>query len=158
MKRRAVTILLTLAGIALIAVAAPAAVAQAAVSNTTIAVHVDFAGTSSWSSAGAFADEGWVAPLSQRFGSPFGPSPEWTAHEEILFVGRAGSFTIRQQALMVDMSPVLSTGTSHWVVWSGTGTYAGLRGHGTAAVEVHWDVGTLDVAVVGTFDLHDPMR
>ena len=158
MQHRAATIVLTLAGIAFTTAAGPTAVARAAGANTTIAVHVDFAGTATWSSAGAFVDEGWVMPLSQRFGSDRGPSPQWTIHEEILFVGRSGTFTIRQQGVMIDLSPVLTRGTSHWLVGSGAGFYTGLRGHGTAAIEAHWDIGTLDIAVAGTFDLNDPMR
>jgi hypothetical protein len=154
MKRRVATIVLILAGIAASA-AGPVGAAEGP--TTTIAVHVEFAGSTSWSSVGAFADEGSIVPLSQRFGSPFGPSRQWTAHEEILFVGQAGSFSISQQALLVYASPAFTTGTSHWIVRSGTGTYAALRGHGTATVVIHWDVGTLDVAITGTFDLNNEL-
>jgi hypothetical protein len=158
MNRRAAAILVILAGVASIAAAAPV-VASAAGPNTSMTVHVDFgAGTARWSSSGAVADEGSAAALYQKFGSPSGPSPQWTEREGIIFVGRAGSFTIRQQALFVDESPVLSFGTSHWIVIAGTGTYSSLRGHGTASIVGHWDAGTIDVALVGTLDFGDRMR
>jgi hypothetical protein len=121
--------------------------------GVTITAHVDFATGGLWSSSGALVDEGTVAPLSQRFGSPFPPSPQWTAHEELLFTGQAGSFTMQQQVLLIDLSPTLSVGTSHWVVQSGTGAYAGIHGHGTGTVTIHWLTGTLDATVVGEVDL-----
>ena len=135
----------------------PAALAgeQMATSDQiAITVHVEFAtGFTHWSSSGALFDEGTVAPLHQVFGSALPPSPQWTIHEDILFSGQAGSFTIRQQALFIDLTPTLSVGTSRWVVRSGTGAYAGLHGHGTGTLTVHWDVGTLDITVVGVVDV-----
>lgn len=130
----------------------PAALAGERSDGVTITVHVDFATGSQWSSSGALVDQGTVGPVRQRFGSPRPPSPQWTAHEDILFTGEVGSFTIRQQVLLIDLSPTLSVGTAHWVVRSGTGAYAGLHGHGTGTVTIHWDTGTLDVAAVGEVD------
>jgi len=127
----------------------PALAAERMPDGVTIAAHVDFATGGLWSSSGAVADEGTVVPLSQRFGSPFPPSPQWTAHEELLFTGQAGSFTIRQQVLLIDLGPTLTVGTSHWVVESGTGEYAGIHGHGTGTVTIRWDAGTLDQTLSG---------
>jgi len=121
--------------------------------GATITVHVDFETGGSWSSSGSLVDAGTVVPLSQRFGSPLGPSPQWTAHEDILFTGQAGSFTIRQHTLLVDTSPLVSLGTSNWVVRSGTDAYLGLQGHGTATIEAHWDAGTLDILLIGQLDV-----
>jgi hypothetical protein len=122
------------------------AAAEGRPSVATIIVHVDFAGGSAWSSTGAFADGGTVAPLGQRL---TGQPPRWVAHEAIHFVGQDGSFTIRQQAIGIDPSPILSVGTSRWVVDSGTGGYDGMRGRGTGIIIFRWDAGTLDVLLTG---------
>jgi hypothetical protein len=158
MNCRAAAILLTLAGVASIAAAAPV-VAYAGGPNMSMTVHVDFGSrTARWSASGVLADEGSAAALYQKFASLSGPSPQWTEREEILFVGRSGSFTIRQQALFVDASPVLSFGKSHWIVVAGTGAYSSLRGHGTATIVGHWDAGTIDIALVGTLDVDPRMN
>jgi hypothetical protein len=153
MNRRVATLLLALAAIAFTTVAAPAAT-YAGSANVSMAVHVDFgAGTATWSATGALNDDGSAAALYHRFASLSGPSPEWTEGEAIVFVGRVGSFTIKQQALFVDESPVLSLGTSHWIVIDGTGAYSSLRGHGSATIQGRWDAGTIDVALLGTLRL-----
>jgi hypothetical protein len=152
MNRRAATLFLALAGIAFTAVAAPA-VTYAGGPNMAMTVHVDFgAETATWSATGALDDEGSAAALYHKFGSLSGPSPEWTEREAIVFVGGNGSFTIRQQALFVDAGPVTSFGTSHWIVIGGSGGYSGLSGHGTATIVGHWDVGTIDITLVGTLN------
>jgi hypothetical protein len=150
MNRRTATIVLTLAGVLSVTAAAPV-VAAAGGPNMSMTVHVDFgAETAMWSASGVVTDEGSAAALYHKFGSLSGPSPQWTEREEILFVGRDGSFTIRQEALFVDESPVLSYGTSHWIVVAGTGAYSSLCGHGTAVIEGHWDAGTIDIELLGT--------
>lgn len=155
MNRRLATILLTL----LVTAGAAPGGTQAAGPNMSMTVDVDFAaGTAPWSATGAIADSGTAIALYHEFGSLSGPSPQWTEREEILFVGRSGSFTIRQQALFVDDGPLLSFGTSHWLVVAGSGAYAGLRGRGTATIVAHWDTETLDIAIVGSLAFDDRMR
>jgi hypothetical protein len=150
-------ILVTAVALALLNWTIPAALAAERMPDgVTMAVHVDFPTGGLWSSSGALVDEGTVVPLSQRFGSLFAPSPQWTAHEEILFTGQAGSFTMQQQALLIDVNPNLSVGTTHWVIVSGTGAYAELHGRGTGAVTIRWDAGTLDVTVVGKIHFPAP--
>lgn len=115
--------------------------------DVTITVHADFmSGSAFWSSTGAVVDHGTLVAVGQRLGPHV---PQWTAHEDLRFTGQAGTFTLQQQARGVDLSPILSVGTSRWVVRSGSGAYADLGGEGTGELVFHWDAMTLDATLTG---------
>jgi len=137
------SILIVIAAAALIFVTASAAMAGTKVLAVTIAAQGDFVTGVEWSSSGAFTDEGTVGPVRQVFGSPLPPSPQWTAHEDLVFAGTAGTFTLRQQVLLIDVDPSHSLGTIHWVVLGGTGSYAEMHGAGTGAITIDWAAGTI---------------
>jgi hypothetical protein len=148
-KRLCLTVLalaaLTLAG-------APAALAD---TNTTVTITVqgDFASGVEWSSAGAFRDAGTVNPVRQVFGAASSPSSRWTAHEDLVFAGTAGSFTIRQEVLLNDVDPGHTVGTIHWVARGGTGLYSGIQGRGTGALTIDWEAGTIAARLTGAVAL-----
>jgi hypothetical protein len=155
MNRRAATILFALSAFAAMAgTPAPAAFAATPTSNVTISAHVDFrTSQAAWTSDGVVDDSGWVIPTREIFGSLIVGSGVATQHEDLVFTGQAGSFTIRQQLLLAEQLMGVTTATSHWVILDGTGTYVGASGHGTGTLMFNWIAGTLDAALLGAIRL-----
>jgi hypothetical protein len=126
--------------------------AQAAVAQTLVLhTHTDaVAGTTAWSSDGAFVDAG-----NFNDDSAFFAGSSATYHVVRTFIGADGTFTVVANVRVLPTAdPGILNVTGPWSVQSGTGAYAGLTGAGV--IKETFDTSALTIS--GTWTGHVQLR
>lgn len=106
--------------------------AAAAAPPTTITIEATRLGpTGTFSTSGAFVDQGTFEVRDPVFGGP-GPGTFVNVHATEMFTGTAGTFTMTRKIQVTwGDDPNVRTIDGFWVVTSGTGAYEDLHAHGT---------------------------
>jgi hypothetical protein len=142
----------------------PATLTPATAANGTVPFKARLSGTAAFTSpttvafhgagrarhVGRFVSRG-VALLEPQTGDCPGSGPGIAnAHTETLTAANGDELVIRMMNVACPTGPYTFHGTGHWTVVGGTGRFASVTGQGTDEGHADFEVGTFELALIGT--------